>query len=85
MCFHADKGIKGIGRVRWQAAFLASTQSSVPSPQSCVTARVVERKMFVVLILRLNRAMTAENKNSHNVSRMFPWQRKRLMMTHSYD
>ena len=31
----------------------AFTQSSVPSPQSCVTARVVERKMFVVLILGL--------------------------------
>ncbi len=29
----------------------AFTQSSVPSPQSCVTARVVERKTFVVLIL----------------------------------
>ena len=34
MCFHAEKGIKGIGRVRWQAGFLASTQSSVRSPQS---------------------------------------------------
>ena len=32
----------------------AFTQSSVPSPQSCVTARVVECKMFVVLIVRLN-------------------------------
>ncbi len=62
MCFHAEKGIKGIGRVRWQAAFLASTQSSVPSPQSCVTASVVERRMFVAFTLRLNWAMRAVNQ-----------------------
>jgi len=85
MCFHAEKGIKGIGRVRphkRSAANLkrltrfldvtrepersegldgkplssAFTQSSVPSPQSCMTARrVAEWKMFVMLILRLNR------------------------------
>ena len=34
MCFHAEKGIKGIGRVRWQAAFLGFY--SVLSPQSSV-------------------------------------------------
>ncbi len=51
MCFHAKKGINGISRVRWQATFLGFY--SVPSHQSSVllTARVVERKMFVVLIL----------------------------------
>ncbi len=51
MCFHAEKRINGISRVRWQAAIFGFY--SVLSPQSSVllTARVVERKMFVVLIL----------------------------------
>jgi hypothetical protein len=30
-------------------------------------------------------AMTAVNQNSHDVSRMYPWQRKRLIMTNSYN
>ena len=34
ICFHAEKAIKGIGRVGWQAAFLGFY--SVLSPQSPV-------------------------------------------------
>ena len=43
MCFHADKGIKGIGRVRWQAAFLGFY--SVLSPQSSVLRNGPRRRV----------------------------------------
>ncbi len=68
MCFHAEIGIKGIGRVRWQAAFLGFY--SVPSPQSSVllTARVVEWKMFVVLIL----TQPGYDGGKSKIPKMFP-------------
>jgi len=98
-CFHmfpyvsmAEKRIEGIG---WGQLgempsrfppFSPSFPDRRPSLPAHFAARVVvEWKMFVGLILRLDVAMTAINQNFQCVSRMFPWQRKRLMMTYSYN
>jgi hypothetical protein len=88
----AVKRIEGIdwGQLIEMASRFLPFSPSFPDCRPTCRARfaarvVVEWKMFVALILRLNEAMTAINQNFPCVSRMFPGQRKRLMMTHSYN
>ncbi len=88
MCFHADKGIKGIGRERWQAAFLGFRP---PSPHSRLSFSIAfggpRRRLENVCSAHFEAqpGYDGSNKNFQKVSRMFPWRRERLMMTHSYN
>ena len=81
----AEKRTEGIGRVRWQTAFLGFY--SVLSPQSSVLRDGPRRRVENVCGAHFvaQPGYDGSKKNSHDVSRMYPWQRKRLMMTHSYN
>ena len=71
MCFNAERRIEGIGRVQLSEMASRFPLLSPPFPHrrsnfsiERISQPVVEWKMFVVLILRLNRAMMAVNQKS---------------------
>jgi len=99
ICFHdvssvfpyvsiAEKRIEGIGwgqLIEMASRFLLFSPSfpDFPSAFRGPRRRRVENVCGAHFVAQPG--YDGSKKNSHDVSRMYPWQRKRLMMTHSYN